>query len=104
LFVSLSTFTAGKRDWLINNKILCNFQSGFVKNKKKIVKIQRRDILRERERERERKAYLLIFGHLQNAFASIHRENLAYKTRKRIHCGCGWLVILDDGMCYGAQF
>jgi len=69
--VFLSTLSTGKKDWLINNKILSNFQSGFVKNKKKIDKIQRRDILRERER----KEYLLIFGQLQNTLASLHREN-----------------------------
>jgi hypothetical protein len=92
----LSTVTAGERVWLINNRILCKFQSGFVKNKKRIDKIQRRYILIDREREREREtgrekeAYLLIYGHLQNAFASIRRENLVYKTRKRVYYGCGW--------------
>jgi len=96
----LSTLSTGKRDWLINNKIVSNFQSGFVKNKKKIDKIQRRDILRERER----KAYLLIFGHLHKALASINRENLVYKTLRKVYCGCGWLAILYDFMCYGAQF
>jgi len=47
--VFLSTLSTGEKDWLINSKIVSNFQSGFVKNKKKIDKIERRDNLRERE-------------------------------------------------------